>query len=140
LEGKPIDMVSDEELYKDPAVVRQLLELSEVAVSILKEARKEKKLQPDFRRAPGGRDIKATIGGWISNPRYSKNILISDAPDEKGQRVFFVDTGINASERTVKSQEMLTRYVVNPLEQFHFNRWKKKLEGILKQESPKENI
>jgi hypothetical protein len=132
IHGKPIDEVPDEELYRDPAVVRQLKQLAEVVPGILREAKKNKTHNPDFRRAPGGEIMKARIGGWISDPRYTKNIIIADKADENGQRVFFVDTGVNATERTRKSEEFLSRYIVNPLERFHFIFWRNKIEKVLK--------
>jgi pimeloyl-ACP methyl ester carboxylesterase len=131
IDGKPIDEISDEELYRDPAVVCQLLEFTNGATEMLQSAQKEKTYQPDFRRAPDGRNMRAAIGGLLSDPRYTKNIVIANEADEHGQRVFFVDTGVNAQERTVKREELLARYVVNPLERLHLKRWKRKLNDAL---------
>lgn len=133
VEGKTIDKIKDVELYADPSVARQLLELADVSIKILDEARREKKLQPDFRRAMEYDTALAIIGGLISNPRYSKNIMIADKPDKDGERVFFVDVSPNWEERTSKLQEILVRKIVNPLEIMHLKRWKDKLEKILEQ-------
>lgn len=132
INGRTVDEVSNDEIYNNPVIASQLLELIEAAEGILQTAKKDKTFQPDFRRPLEGRDINAIIGGLISNPRYTKNIIITDKPDEKGRQVFFVDTGVNATERTVKREELLARHLVNPLEKFHFQRWKKKLKKSLK--------
>lgn len=136
IEGRAADRMTDDELYHDPSVVRQLLELIDAALEILKEAREAKKPTPDFRHAiESNEPLRTTIGGLLSDPRYSGNIFVSDQPDESGQRVFFVDTGPNAQERTSKGQDTFAREVVGRLETGHFMLWKRKLEGILKNEA-----
>ena len=133
LGGRAADRMTDDELYHDPAVVQQLLELINNALEILKAAREEKKLTPDFRHAiENNEPLRTTIGGLLSDPRYSGNIFISDKPNESGQRVFFVDTGPNAQERTSKGQDKFAREVVGRLEGINFELWKRKLEGVLK--------
>jgi hypothetical protein len=132
IEGRAVDRMADEGLYRDPAVVRQLLELIDGALAILKEAREQKKPTPDFRHAiESNEPLRTTIGGLLSDPRYSGNIFVSDVPNESGQRVFFVDTGPNAQERTSKGQDMYARQVVGRLEGANLTLWKRKLEKIL---------
>ncbi len=131
MEGRAVDRMTDEELYRDPEVVKQLLELIDAAFSILKEAREQKKPTPDFRHAiEDNEPLRTTIGGLLSDPRYSGNIFVNDQPDESGRRVFFVDTGPNAQERTSKSQDIYARQVVSRLEGINLKLWKKKLEEI----------
>jgi len=133
IEGRAVDRMADEELYRDPAVIQQLLELIDGALAILKEAREQKKPTPDFRHAiESNEPLRTTIGGLLSDPRYSGNIFVSDQPNESGQRVFFVDTGPNAQERTSKGQDMYAREVVSRLEGANLAFWKRKLERILK--------
>jgi len=133
IDGRPIDGISDEELYQNHEVVRQLLEFVYGATEMLQEARRNKTFQPDFRRAFEATNARAILGGLLSNPRYTKNIIIANKPDETGRQVFFVDTAVNAAERTIKREELLARHVVNPLEQFHFKGWRNKLEEVLKE-------
>jgi hypothetical protein len=71
--------------------------------------------------------FRTTIGGLLSDPRYSGNIFISDQPNESGRRVFFVDTGPNAQERTSKGQDVFARQVVGRLEEGNLGLWKRKL-------------
>src|SRR5579864_1990815 len=47
-EGKVINQLSDEELYKDPEVVRQLHEFALGAAKLLESTRKQKMHKPDF--------------------------------------------------------------------------------------------
>ncbi|MBU6388853.1 hypothetical protein KGQ72_03210, partial [Patescibacteria group bacterium] len=70
-------------------------------------------------------------GNTLGNSRYTTNILISDSPDENGQRVFFVDTGVNADERVDPKRQFLERHVMGRMREFNFNRWIKELEYIL---------
>jgi len=133
IDGKPIDGIPDEELYKNHEVVLQLLEFVYGATEILQESHRDKTFQPDFRRAFEATNARAILGGLLSNPRYTKNIIIANKPDEFGRQVFFVDTAVNAAERTIKREELLARHIVNPLEQFHFKKWRNKLENILKE-------
>jgi hypothetical protein len=131
IEGTPVDKMTDEELYRDPAVIRQLIELIDGAVELLKTAREKKMLTPDFRRAPEAAPLRVQIGMLISNPRYSSNIFVSEQPDENGQRVFYVDAAPNAQERSSEFQDTFAREIVGRLETGHFMLWKRKLEGIL---------
>ncbi len=133
IEGRSVDGIADSDLYRDPEVVRQLLELIDGALAILKKARETKQPTPDFRRFMDDNQLlRAGIGGLLSDPRYSKNIFLSDRPDESGQRVFFVDTGPNAQERSSKGQNIFAREVVSRLEAGNLMLWKKKLEKALK--------
>ncbi len=133
LEGRPVDRMADEELYRDPAVMRQLLEFIDGALAILKAAREQKALMPDFRHAiESDERLRITIGGLLLDPRYSGNIFITDQPDAHGERVFFVDTAPNAQERTSAAQDRLAREVIGRLETANFLLWKKKLESVLR--------
>ena len=121
IEGRAVDRMTDEELYRDPEVVKQLIEFIDSALAILKEARETKKLTPDFRHAiESSEPLRTTIGGLISDPRQSGNIFVADKSEEQGQRVFFVDAAPNVQERTDEGQENFAREVVGRLETGHF--------------------
>jgi len=130
LNGRTIDQIPNDELYKDPVVVQQLIEFAHEAIAILQQTREEKSLKPDFGTA-GTADADAQrYGNTFGNSRYTTNILISDSPDENGQRVFFVDTGVNADERVDPKRQFLERHVMGRMREFNFNRWIKELEKI----------
>jgi hypothetical protein len=133
IEGRAVDRMTDDELYCDPAVVRQLLELIDGALEILRAAREAKKLMPDFRHAiESNESLRTKIRGLLSDPRYSGNIFVSEKPDESGQRVFFVDTGPNAKDRTRKGHEIFVREISSRIGETSFKHWKKELEKALK--------
>ncbi len=77
------------------------------------------------------------LGDFLNNPRYSTNIVISEKPDEKGQRVFFVDTGQNMDERTNKVAKFTYREVGGRIQELNLKRWAKRLEEILEKEKGK---
>lgn len=133
IEGERIDRMKDDEIYNDPAVIHQLLELSDAAIKILRTTRENKIHKPDFMWTPEAGKWRAMLGAWLSDPRYSSNILVANKPNEAGQRVFFVDTGVNATERTKKIMELHGRHVVSPLGEIQFKRWRKRMENILEQ-------
>ena len=133
IEGERIDRMKDDEIYNDPVVIHQLLDLSDAAIKVLRETRENKKHKPDFMWTPEAGKWRAMFGAWLSDPRYSSNIVIADKPDKEGQRVFFVDTGVNASERTKKIKELHGRYIVSPLGVVHFKQWREKMKNILEQ-------
>ena len=132
IKGERIDRIKDDELYKDPEIIKQLLEFIDASVKILQATREDKMHKPDFMWAPEPSGFKIRIEATLSNPRYSSNIFIADKPDKNGQRVFFVDTGTNVAERTSQFRKLHGRYVVNPLHKLQFARWKKRLEKALK--------
>ncbi len=136
IDGERIDRVKDEDLYRDPEVVKELLELCDAGTKILKESRKNKAHKPDFMWTPESGNLRARLGAVLSDPRYSSNIVIANEPDKYGRRVFFVDTGVNASERSGKLNELQGRHIVSPLSQAHFKRWRKKLEKIIEEKFP----
>ena len=131
IKGERIDRLKDDMIYKDPVVVRQLLELVNASIKLLQIARKDNTHNPDFMRTPEFNNIRVLFGALVFNPRYSSNILITDKPDKNGQRVFFVDVGVNANARMKKGWEWHGRRALNSIIEFQFNAWKKKLEGIL---------
>lgn len=130
--GERIDRLKDDVIYKDPEVIRQLLELANASIEIIHTVRENDGQYPDFMRTPEfNRDVRVMIGATVFNPRYSSNILITDKPDKSGQRVWFVDAGINANARRQKGWEWKRRHTVNSVVEKQFNIWKRKLEGIL---------
>ncbi|MBU6388567.1 hypothetical protein KGQ72_01680 [Patescibacteria group bacterium] len=131
LKGRTIDQIPNDELYKDPVVVKQLIEFAHEAIAILQQTREEKSLKPDFGTAGTANTDAQRYGNTLGNSRYTTNILISDSPDENGQRVFFVDTGVNADERVDPKRQFLERHVMGRMREFNFNRWIKELENIL---------
>ena len=136
LKGRTIDQIPNEELRKDPIVVRQLIEFAHEAIAILQQTREKKSLKPDFGTA-GTADADAQrYGNTFGNSRYSTNILITDSPDESGQRIFFVDTGVNADERINPIRQIAERHFMGRLREFNFNRWIKELEKALPPEKP----
>lgn len=129
-QGERIDRLRDDVIYKDPVVVGQLLELVNASIKLLQTVRKDNIHNPDFMRTPELSSMRVIFGATIFNPRYSSNILIADEPDKNGQRVFFVDVGVNANERMKKGWEWHGRKVVNSIIESQFKIWKKKLEEI----------
>lgn len=129
--GERIDRLKDDVIYKDPEVVRQLLELTEASIKLLQTVRREDIQNPDFMRTPELNSLPVLFGALIFNPRYSSNILLADKPDKNGQRIFFVDVGINANARMKKGWEWHGRKIVNSFTEIQFNEWKNKLEKIL---------
>lgn len=130
LQGKTIDEIPDEELYKDPEVVKQLIEFAKASVAILQSTREEKTLKPDFGTAFSADQNAQRQGNMFGNSRYSTNIFITEQPDQNGQRVFFIDTGANADERVSGTRQITERHVMGRMREFNFNRWIKKLESI----------
>ncbi len=129
--GERIDRLKDDAIYKNPAVVKQLLEFVDASIQILEIAKKDDTNSPDFMRTPELNSARVLFGAMVLDPRYSSNILIADKPDKNGQQVFFVDVGANANARLKKGWEHHGRGVVNSVIEFQFKKWKKKLEGIL---------
>ncbi|HEV8666391.1 MAG TPA: hypothetical protein VN665_00900, partial [Candidatus Paceibacterota bacterium] len=138
LEGKTIDQLSDDELYADPEVVEQLAKFAKASAEILKTTREEKIAKPDFGTA-GSADANAQKqGNMFGNSRFSTNVLITPKHDQKEgeeavkqQRVFFVDTGVNADERVSKVRQFSERHFMGRLREFNFNRWSEELEKKL---------
>jgi|SRR3989338_7271004 len=133
IHGKTIDQIGDEEMYRDPEVVRQLIEFSKAAVEILKSTRKGGSFKPDFGTSAAASEEAWKQGNRFGDSRFSTNIIVTDAPDEKGRRVLFVDTGVQPDERVNKVREIMERQGMGRLRQFNFNRWTKKLGDILKE-------
>ncbi|MBI3633010.1 MAG: hypothetical protein HY226_01835 [Candidatus Vogelbacteria bacterium] len=136
IEGTPVEKWTDEEIFKDKEVVRQLSEFAEVAMKILKTTREEGKVKPDFLRTPDfeNSSYRVILGGLAAHPRYSSNIFISKKPNKEGRRVFFVDTAANADERAGSVMGAVGRYFQSPLQEFQLKMWKKKLEGELEKD------
>ncbi len=132
IEGKSIDKFSDDELYKNPEVVRELEEFAEAAIEVLEKTREDKSLPPDFLRTPEWGDIRVMIGSFLADPRYSSNIFVADAPDKNGQQVFFIDTAANADVSHKKSWRFAAQNLHSPLQIHQLKIWKKKLQNILK--------
>jgi hypothetical protein len=131
IEGKTVDELSDEELYKDPEVVKQLLDFAHAAIKILAETRAQKIAKPDFGTAGTANPQAQKFGNTFGNSRYSTNILISDKPHQNGKRIFFVDTGVNADERVNRTRQIVERQVMGRVRQFNFNQWAAQLEKLL---------
>lgn len=137
IEGKPVNKFSNVELYKDPELVRQLLEFADETIMIMKKTREEKRIKPDFGN-PYYEDTKSMFfANFLLDPRYSNNIVIADKPDANGQKVFFVDTGANVGERTIRSKEVTQRQIVGRLQEFQLRLWRRKLKKILEKSEPK---
>lgn len=139
IKGRTIDKIDSSELYSDPVVVKQLMELADAGIASLKEAKEKNTPQPDFKRAPKlDSSVRALIGGFLWNPRYTKNIVIADEADENGQRVFFVDSGENLDARIRPSKRKQEHGITNDILQWYLATWKKKLEGVLGRLTPKD--
>ena len=128
--GERIDRLTDEIIYKDPVVVAQLLEFANVSIELLHTIKQNDIHTPDFMRTPEISNMRVLFGALVFNPRYSSNIQIANEPDKNGQKVFFVDVGVNANARMKKGWEWHGRKVVNSIIESKFNAWKKKLEKI----------
>ncbi len=130
IEGTPISAMDDEALYKNPIVVRQLMEFTRAALAMLESAKREKTQRLDLGKTPDA-DMRTTIlANYILNPRYSSNVVIADQPSANGQYVFFVDTGENLEERGNRARKLYQRHVSTPVQQAHLRQWLKKLEEI----------
>lgn len=145
IEGRSVNAVKDEELYKDPETARQLLDLVRASIKILRRARRDKTYKPDFGTGENAGKLAFFLGNRLNDPRHSTNIQIAEKPDENGQRVFFVDTGVNINERTSKISEMTYRELAGRAQEFNLRRWAKRLEQFLasygdERESVRQNI
>ena len=130
--GERIDRLKNDLIYKDKEVVRQLLELVDASIKVIHVVRENDGQYPDFMRTPEfNKDLRVMLGALMFHPRYSSNILITDEPDKNGQRVWFVDTGINANARRQKGWEWKRRHETNVIIEKKFNLWKIQLEKIL---------
>jgi len=127
LPGKTINRLTDAELTQDPEVVRELLEFIDATVDILHATRTERKVKPDFGKSPDDDEQGTYMANSMLNPRYSNNIFITDAPDEHGRRVFFVDTGENVAERTKTLWRVFQREIVGRRQESRLKEWRKKL-------------
>jgi hypothetical protein len=134
LEGRTLDEISDEELYKDLEVVAQLLEFAHAAIDILQQTREEASFKPDFGTAGTASTEAQKQGNGFGNSRFTTNVLIANQPDDQGRRVFFVDTGVNADERVNKLRQITERHITGRIREFNFNRWIKKLEAVRAEE------
>lgn len=127
LDGEPIHKIKNEELYKDPKVVEQLLDFAEAAIEILRETREKKIHKPDFGVSSSAGIYAQIMGNALSNPRFSTNIVVTPKPDEKGRRVFFVDTGVNPDERTSEATAANRRKFSGRFQEAQLERWAKDL-------------
>ncbi|MDE1919443.1 MAG: hypothetical protein KGH56_01960 [Patescibacteria group bacterium] len=133
LPGKTINRLSDAEIEQNPEVVRELLEFIDATIAILHATRKEWRVKPDFGKSPDDDERGTYMANSMLNPRYSNNIFITEAPDENGRRVFFIDTGENVAERTRMVWRIIQREVVGRRQESRLEEWKQKLEGGLQQ-------
>jgi hypothetical protein len=131
IKGERIDRLKDEDIYKNPEIVRQLLELANVSIQLLQTARKEDRFYPDFMRTPEINNLRVMFYALVLHPRFSSNILIADKPNEKGQQVFFIDTGANANAQMKQGWEHKDRKSVSSQMEKQFKKWKDELEKIL---------
>ncbi len=129
--GKALDQITDQELYSDTEVVRQLLELVNLLEAILAKHKRENLPRPDLLRTPRRAKFRAAVGGALADPRYTSNIMIADKPDQNEQRVFFVDTAQNGDERIGKFAGKLQIFISNLSQGRLLKTWKKKLESAL---------
>lgn len=128
---EPIDQMTDEQLYSNPEVVKQLIEFTDAAIKIMQTAKKQKQLSPDLMHYPGPADMRTRLGGWLLDPRYSGNVVVANEPDGEGRRVFFMDTAANAQERSTEVIGAYFRILRNIIQPIYLKRWKGKLENIL---------
>jgi len=131
VEGRSIDTMADDELYRDPVVVEQLLAFTKAAAHVIEATREDRRHRPDFGTAFSASLYAIMVDNYLSNPRYTTNIVITNEPDKSGQRVFFVDTGINIDERRSKATEVARREVGGRLQVLQLNRCEHRLQHIL---------
>ncbi len=127
--GKTINRLTDAELAQDPEVLTQLLEFTDAAIAVLRGTRKEWGVKPDFGKSPDDDEHGTYMANSMLNPRYSNNIFVADSPDERGQRVFFLDTGQNVAERTKTLWRVFQREIVGRRQESRLKEWKKQLES-----------
>ena len=131
MQGKSIDSMTDEELYGDPALARELLDFAHAAGHMLEKAKEEKRHKPDLGTAASAGARAFIAGNYLLNPRYSTNVMVGEKPNEEGRRVFFVDTGTNVQERESKMTETIRREAASPIQILQLKRWARRLEKIL---------
>jgi hypothetical protein len=120
-EGKRIDKASDDELYENKTIIKQLLEFIDASTGILREAKKAGKNMPDFY----GDEIKAN---FLCNPRFSSNIIVLNKADKDGRRIVFVDVSPQI-QQTKGIGKIFQEYIGSNLQIYQLNRWKKKILG-----------
>ena len=130
--GERIDRLKDSVIYEDPEVIRQLLELIYASIKVIQAVRGNDGQYPDFMRTPEfNSDALVEQRARVFDPRYSSNILVTDKPDKNGQRIWFIDVGINANARRHSGWEWEKRHKVASVIEMQFNGWKERLEEAL---------
>jgi hypothetical protein len=131
VEGKPLNVMSDEDLHQSREVTQQLLGLVDGAIEIIRTTRSEGAVKPDFGKSYD-EDVWGTMmANVLLSPRYSNNIVVSDAPDKNGQRVFFVDTGANLEERMHKVKQITQRQIAGRIQEIQLMLWRGRLKKAL---------
>ncbi len=131
LPGKTVNRFSNDELYADQEVVRELAEFVDAAIGMLQKTRKEWRIKPDFGKSPDDDEHGTHMANMELDPRYSNNILIADNPDEHGRRVFFVDTGEGVRERKELLWRVFQREYIGRKNESKLEDWKRELEDKL---------
>ena len=116
IKGKRLDELPDEELYADVELVKQLSEFIDAAINVFEQPSKEIGGTPDLY----GNKLSAN---YLFNPRHSSNVIISENPDEKGNRVFLVDTNRQIQQKSGIG-ESFQKYIGSKLQIKQLKRWK----------------
>ncbi len=125
IKGKRLDEFSDEELYSDPELVKQLLEFIDAAINVFEHPNKEAGGTPDLY----GSKLAANI---LFNPRHTTNVLISENPDEQGNKIFFVDTNLQSQQKSGIGKSY-QKNIGSKLQLKQLKRWRELVKSHLEQ-------
>ncbi len=120
IDGQTIDSIPDEELYKDKKLDEELLECVDGLIDIFEKQQEEKGDLPDLY----GQKI---VANTLFNPRHTTNLMIAGKPDEKGQRIFFVDTSKQSQGKSNKAIDWYQKNVGGPAQLLQLKRWREKI-------------
>lgn len=135
VDGRELSSVSDEELYEDPEVVKQLLEFIEATIKICEENKRAMKKGSNsiIDKKDAGINVPDLYGynfqvNVMHNPRFTENLLLSDKPvGENKQKVFFIDTDRNTLVADSKFRSWVYKHVLLKVHLLQLKRWRKKL-------------
>lgn len=128
--GETIDSIPDEKLYEDIELDKELLDCVNGLIELFEEQIESNGDLPDLY----GRKLLPNL---LFNPRHTTNIMISEKPDENGQRVFFVDTSKQSQGKTSEAIDWYQKNVGGPAQLMQLKRWREK---ILKNIAEKEEV
>ncbi len=123
LEGRGIDKISDEELYADPSLMKELLRFIDATKEIIEESRQQKGHVPDLY----GNKV---LANYLFNPRYTSNVIIADRANPEGHRIFFIDTNPQI-QQLEGAGKAFQKNIGSKLQLTQLNRWGKEIQRRL---------